>query len=371
MRAPTFLHAPVFNRVDRVDLVELGGGRRVRSLDVLGKGSSSVVHRALLESPNGLRRLVALKLLDSVASDEAEQVHERVAQVASRSAAVRHPNVVDIYDFGQHGTQPFFVTELVEGVSLHTLLARYAEKERRLPLDLALFIGCEIAEALSGARTAKDARGMQVGLLHLGLGPRKVLLGWRGEVKVTDFEASMARGASSGVRTLRAVGHRTATMAPEVAQGARGDSRSDVFSLGIVLRELLVGPRFGPGVSNTEAARLAREGFVQPIAFQPHLPETLVRIMLRALRLEPAERYPNASAMSFELRRAALALGVGDGRMFLRRALDREWGNDASEATAERTYLPTPPPPARSRPSPVQPEDLGDLVDLVDLVDDP
>jgi serine/threonine-protein kinase len=215
---------------------------------------------------------------------------------------------------------------------------------------------------------------MQVGLLHLGLGPRKVLLGWRGEVKVTDFEASMARGASSGVRTLRAVGHRTATMAPEVALGARGDSRSDVFSLGIVLRELLVGPRFGPGVSNTEAVRLAREGFVQPIAFQPHLPETLVRIMLRALRLEPAERYPNASAMSFELRRAALALGVGDGRMFLRRALDREWGNDASEVTAERTYLPTPPPPAparRPRPSPVQPEDLGDLVDLVDLVDDP
>ena len=305
------------------DHLEMGDGRRARLLDVLGKGSTSVVHRALLEASNGLRRLVAVKLFGGIASEDAESAMARVGRTATRAACVRHPNVVEVYDFGQWRSRPFFVTELVDGVSLHTLFERYAEKSRRLPLDLALFIGTEIAEALSGARTARDHQGLQVGMLHLGLGPRKVMLGWRGEVKVSDFEASTATGASSSVRSLRAVTHRTATMAPEVAQGSPGDSRSDVFSLGIVLRQLFVGPRFGRNVTSAEAVRLAREGFVQPISFQPHLPEALVQVIQRALHCEPADRYPNASALTFDLRRVALALGVGDGRTFLRRALDR------------------------------------------------
>ena len=80
------------------------------------------------------------------------------------------------------------------------------------------------------------------------------------------------------------------------------------------------------------------------------------------------DRYPNASAMAFELRRIALAMGVADGRLFLRRALDRDFGNDASEVTAERPYSTAPAPPpapaAKSRPSPVRPDDLLDLIDL-------
>jgi eukaryotic-like serine/threonine-protein kinase len=341
-----------------LDRLEIGDGRRVRLLDVLGKGASSVVHRGLLETGNGLRRLVAVKLYGAIASDEVESVLAGAGRAATRAACVRHPNVVEVYDFGQWMSQPFFVTELVDGVSLHALLERYAEKSRRLPLDLALFIGTEMAEALSGARTARDHEGLQVGVLHLGLGPRKVLLGWRGEVKVSDFETSMATPASSGIRSLRAVAHRTSTMAPEVARGGRGDSRSDVFSLGIVLRELFVGPRFARSVTNSEALHLAREGFVQPISFQPHLPDGLVQVMERALECDAADRYPNASALAFDLRRIALALGVGDGRAFLRRALDREWGNDA-EVTTERPYATTPPEPVR--PVPVAADDLHDL----------
>ena len=170
----------------------------------------------------------------------------------------------------------------------------------------------------------------------------------------------MAAIASSGVRNLKLVAHRTATMAPEVACGQEGDSRSDVFSFGVILRELFVGPRFGPVVRNSEAIALAREGFVQPMSFQPHLPEALMLVMLRALRIDPAERYPNASAMAFELRRIALSMGVGDGRLFLRRALDREFGNDASEITAERPYSTAPP----QAPSVVLANDLMELAAL-------
>lgn len=355
MRAPAVpLHPPP------LELLAIGDGRSVRLLDVLGKGSSSVVHRGLLETSSGLRRLVAVKLFASVASEEADAVLAVAQHTAARAACVRHPNVVEVYDYGQRRTQPFFVTELVEGVSLQALLERYAEKSQRLPLDLALFIGSEMAEALSGARTARDHEGLQVGMLHLALGPRKVLLGWRGEVKVSDFEMSMATSASSSIRSLRSVTHRASTMAPEVAQGEQGDSRSDVFSLGIVLRELFVGPRFPRNVTNAEAVRLAREGFVQPISFQPNLPEAIVQIVDRSLQCDPADRYPNASALAVDLRRIALAMGVGDGRAFLRRALDREWGSDV-EVTTERPFSTAPPPEPKR---PVAPDDLHDLEGL-------
>ena len=157
---------------------------------------------------------------------------------------------------------------------------------------------------------------------------------------------------------------RTSSMAPEVAHGDPGDSRSDVFSLGIVLRELFVGPRFPRTMTNAEAVRLAREGFVQSISFQPNLPDAVVQVIARSLRFDPADRYPNASALAFDLRRIAMGMGVGDGRTFLRRALEREWGNDV-EVTTEHRYSTAPPEPKR----PVGPDDLQDLEGLPTIAD--
>ncbi|MBS2014984.1 MAG: serine/threonine protein kinase [Deltaproteobacteria bacterium] len=342
MRRTSVLHPPSSSDGQGNDLVDLGDGRRARLLSLLGKGASASTYRALLVSPTGLSRQVALKLFAPVSSEDADRLFGLAARTALRAAAVRHPNVVELYDFGQWRMQPFYVTELVDGVNLHALVQCYAERQQRLPLDLALFIAVEVAEALSGARTARDHRGMQVSMLHLSLGATKILLGFRGEVKVSDFEASLVAGASSSIRSMRAVAGRAATMPPEVAQGRVGDARSDVFSLGVVLREMFVGPRFAKNVTDAEAVRLAREGFVQPIPFQPHLPEALVSIMTRALHLDPKDRYPNATALAFDLRRVALAMGVGDGRLFLRRALDREFGNDTSEVTTEHLGRPAP-----------------------------
>jgi serine/threonine-protein kinase len=321
-----------------VDRIVIDEGRSLCVGGLVGKGSLSTVYRAVLESHHGIRRQVALKLFHAVASDEADHVTTLLGDTALRAACVRHPNVVDVLEVGFAAAQPFYLEEFVDGVSLATLVDCYAEKRRRMPLDLALFIAVEIAEALDGARTACDHEGVQLGMLHLGLTHREVLLSWRGEVKVSDFEVCIARGATSAVRSLRTIAARAATMAPEVAQGCTGDARSDVFSLGILARELLVGPRFQRPLTNSEALRLAREGYVHPICFQPQLDEGLVKILARALEVHPDDRYPNASAMAYDLRRAALAMGVGDGRWFLRHALDREFGADCADwdVTAER-----------------------------------
>ena len=329
-----FPASPASSALD-VDVIEIDEGRRAHVLERLGKGSLSTVYRAVLEGQHGVHREIALKVFHAIATDEADHVAARLGDAAARIACVRHPNVVAVYELGFAAAQPFFVEELVLGTTLATLIERCAQRGRRMPSDVALFVATEIAEGLDGARIASDHDGVRIGLLHLGLTAREVLLSWRGEVKVSDFEVSIARGATSSVRSLRSVAARAATMAPEVAQGEAGDARADVFSLGILVRELLVGPRFPKTLTNAESIELAREGWIQPMAIAPQLAPALAPILDRALQVDPDDRFPNASAMAFELRRVALAMGVGDGRWFLRRALEREFGGD-HEVTKER-----------------------------------
>jgi serine/threonine-protein kinase len=311
------------------------GDRRVHLDACLGRGSMASVYKGVLESGLGVRRPVACKVFGGVASEDQEAVLDKLAHAVRRASCVRHPNVVDVFELGvpNNVLVPFILSELVEGATLRQLLDVLVRRGGRMPLDLALFIGTEVAEALSGARTAKGPEGLQLGIAHLDLAARDVLLSWHGEVKVKDFEIGGVRQAASSVRSLKALALRVDTMAPEIALGREGDARSDVFSLGIILREMLIGPRFARGTTDIEALQLARDGFVQPITFEPHLPDEVRRVLNRAIEVEPERRYPHAGSMAYDLRRVALGLGVGDARVFLKSALQREMGEERSDAT--------------------------------------
>ncbi len=311
------------------------GDRRLTLGGSLGKGSMASVYRGTLEAAYGVRRAVACKLFGVISSDEREAVLETLRHAVQRAACIRHPNVVDTYELGQVEGQPFIVSELVEGTSLARLMEALAARRRRMPLDLAMFIATEVAEGLTGARAARSPEGDKLGIAHLELSPRDVLLSWAGEVKVTDFGLGSARQAASSVRSLATMARRADTMSPEVARGAEGDGPADVFSLGIILRQLLVGPRFAPDVSDAEALKYARDGFVQPFTFQPHLPAEVHKIMLRALDIDPERRFPHAGAMAYDLRHVALKLGVGDSRVFLRAMLETEVTAERSDATIQ------------------------------------
>ncbi len=306
----------------------LDDGRELTLLEPLGKGSFTTVSRALVGPANGVQRKVAAKLFSGIATEEVDEVRAAIARAAQRTACIDHPNVVRTYDVGAWNGQPLLLTELVDGVSLAGLHEAYVASQRRLPLDLAIFIAVEIAEGLAAAQNARDHRGMPLGVLHHALSAREVLLSWRGEVKVGDFEMSVACSATSSVRSARSVANRVVSMAPEVAQGYPADARADVFAFGVLLRELLIGPRFAAGTSSGEAVRLARDGFVEPVTFQPRLPTELESVIARALEVDPAHRYPSAAALASDLRPVALAMGVGDGRYFLRKTLEREWEAD-------------------------------------------
>ena len=312
------------------------GDRRVVLGQAIGRGSLGTVYRATLESSLGVKRLVACKVLSTLASDEYEPVVESLSEIVRRSACLRHPNVAEVFELSAatHTRQPFVLSELVEGASLRRLFDALARRGRRVPLDLALFIGIEIAEGLNGARIARGPDGRPLGAAHLDVSARDVLLSWHGAVKLTDFGMSGARQVASNVRSLSHVARRADTMAPEVARGSGGDARSDVFSLGVLLHEMLVAPRFPSDIGDSEALKYAREGFMPPITFEPHLPEEVKKIVDRALEPSPERRYSHTGALAYELRRAAFCLGVGDSRFFLKSLLETELADERSDATA-------------------------------------
>jgi eukaryotic-like serine/threonine-protein kinase len=320
--------------------IPLGEDRELELDAVVGQGSGAIVWRAYLRSPHRVLRPVAVKIWRPAATEEADHMFAVLTSAVGRVAYVQHPNVVHAYECGMWAGHPFLVMEVVEGSTLAAMHAAYRRKHRRMPLDLALFVATEVAEGLSGARLARDADGVALGVIHGALGMSDVLLSIRGEVKVSDFETCLLGSASSSVRSLRAIATRIVAMAPEVAHGASPDARADVFSLGVLLRELFVGPRFPSPITQAEALALAREGYVEPLTFQPHLPRGLADVIERSLAVDPGQRYANASRLAYDLRRQALVLGVGDGRAFLRSAIARELLPDQEEATREH-HIPT------------------------------
>jgi serine/threonine-protein kinase len=335
--------------------ISLGEGRVVRIGPQVGRGGMATVYRGVYESALGLSRTVAVKVFDVIASDEHDVVLSALCAAAKRSACIRHPNVVRVEDFGMLGpAQPYVIAELVEGRSLADFAACSARRHERFPLDVALFVGVEVAEALTGARLASSPEGVRLGVVHGELSPCDVLLSWQGEVKVSDFGVAAAARAASSVRSMHALARRVRTLAPEVARGQLGDARSDVFSLGVLVREMLVGPRFPSFVSDAEALVWARDGVVHRNMFEPQLPLPLQTILARSLERDPARRYPHAGALCYELRRIALAMGVGDGRAFLRSAMARAFDGGPDDGDDEVTGevrvplplpVPSPPPP--------------------------
>jgi serine/threonine-protein kinase len=322
--------------------ITLGEGRRIRLVSQIGRGSVAAVMRGIYETPHGLSRTIAVKVFDVLSSEEQEIITATLAHAAREAACVQHPNVVPVIEFGLMAPgQPFVMMELVEGRSLAELVDSCARTRQRMPLDLALFIGIEIAEALAGARLARTPEGVQLGVVHGELSTNDVLLSWGGEVKVTDFGLGAAARASSSVRSIRALARRVRALAPEVARGQPGDARGDVFSLGVALREMLVGPRFPAHISEAEAIHYAREGTVPTGVFEPQLSAELRTLLARATDRDPMCRFPHAGAFAYELRRVALGMGVGDGRTFLRHAMPKLFVARDDEVTEEvpRAYL--------------------------------
>lgn len=270
-------------------------------------GGMAEVWRASMVGLEGFKKTVAIKkILPHLA--ENEEFVAMFVDEAKLAAQLSHENLVDIYDLGRIDSDFFIAMEYVDGKDVRSILNRLNQSQGRMPLGLAFFIAARTAAALDYAHTRLDADGEPLGLVHRDVSPRNILISHNGNVRLCDF--GVAKAVSSVARTeIGALKGKIQYMSPEQAAGSPVDCRSDVFSLGNVLFEMVTGRRLF--VQDTEITLLdaVRRGVTdEPKTVRADLPEAVNVILVRALSKDPADRYQTAGELQHELDEVLLRL---------------------------------------------------------------
>jgi eukaryotic-like serine/threonine-protein kinase len=264
--------------------------------ELVGTGGMSSVFKA---RDRLLERRVALKVLHEHYTDDEEYV-ERFRREARVVAQLSHPNIVTVIDRGEDEGRQFIVFELIEGRTLKELL----EEEGRLPVGPALEIALQVARGLAFAH--------EHGLVHRDVKPQNVILNGDGRAKVTDFGIARSRDVQGVTQTGMVLGTSN-YVAPEQAQGGKVDRATDVYSLGVVLFELLTGEVPFPGESFVAVAmRHVNEPAPSVLELRPEVPARVADAVARALEKDPAARFPTMDAFAAELEACLAALGSED-----------------------------------------------------------
>jgi serine/threonine protein kinase len=269
-------------KIDRYDVVER-----------LGQGGMGVVYKA---RDTLLDRYVALKVLPEDKSSDPER-RQRFLGEAKAASALNHPGIVSVYDVVTVDGQDVIVMELVEGETLEQRLSR-----KRFPLTEALGLGGQIADALGRAHAA--------GIVHRDLKPANVMLTPEGGVKILDFGLAKLTQTPFMDDEAETLSHHALTaehvvagtigwMSPEQATGQAADARSDVFSFGLVLYEMLTGRHpFRRGTTTETLAAIREDEAEPPIRLNPAVPVEAGRAVLRCLRKEPSRRWQSVSDLA-------------------------------------------------------------------------
>ncbi|MCR2804921.1 Stk1 family PASTA domain-containing Ser/Thr kinase [Paenibacillus soyae] len=258
---------------------------RYEILSRIGGGGMALVYKA---HDVLLNRNVAVKVLRQQFVNDEEFIR-RFRREAQSAAALSHPNVVSIYDVGQEDDTHYIVMEYVEGNNLNEII------QERAPLqaDEAVRIAVQICDALDHAH--------QNHIIHRDIKPHNILIGNNGRVKVTDFGIARAVTSTTITQTGSVVGS-VHYFSPEHAKGINTGEKSDLYSLGIVMYQMLTGrlPFLGESPISVALKHL-QENFEDPRFVNPHIPQSVENVILKAMRKNPSERYASAHEMLLDL----------------------------------------------------------------------
>ncbi|WP_375757648.1 protein kinase [Corallococcus exercitus] len=263
-------------------------------LERLGAGGMAVVHRARFTVAEGVSRSVVIKRVrDPYAQDPAfVQMFLNEARI---SMGLSHGNIVQVFDFGQEAGEYFLAMEWVDGQPLSKVLKRSKLKGMaHLPAPLAVQLMVEVCKGLHHAHTRRDEQGRPLGLVHRDVSPDNVLVSYEGEVKLTDFGIAKAQLAGRPETDAGVVRGKYLYLSPEQTRAQALDARSDVYTAGVVLYELLTGRRPTEGDPGSVMERIATGDLTPTQAYVPDLDPSLGALVSRALALRRDDRFTSA-----------------------------------------------------------------------------
>lgn len=272
-------------------VADLGGGGMARVFLAL-RGESEIAALKVIRREHSLDKSFIEMFLDE-------------GRIASM---VRHRNVISVKGVGDSDGAYFMAMEFLHGVTLATLLKALRADQRRLTATAAATITRDAARGLHAAHESRDTQGALLGIVHRDVSLSNILIGCDGIVKVIDFGIAKAEGRLTKTATGFMKG-KMRYMAPEQMRRHDVDRRADVFALGVVLWELLTGRRLYGKESDVEVARRAIDGGHPIVSDHVEVPPELDALVMRCLRVDPAERFATADAMADALSRILLDLG--------------------------------------------------------------
>jgi tetratricopeptide (TPR) repeat protein len=268
-------------------------------LDKIATGGMAELFRAKITSVEGFEKLVAIKKILPNLSQDSNLVNMFIDE-AKLAAMLTHQNIVQIYDLGSMEGAYFIAMEYIHGKDLRILSNKSKEKGLPLPLEYALYITSRICSGLDYSHNLKDFQGNPLKLIHRDISPQNILVTYEGEVKIVDFGIAKAARKTPDTREGLIKG-KVAYMSPEQAAGKTIDHRSDIFSTGILLHEMITGERMfeGEDLEILDKVRKADFQMAETIVFD--LPAEVSEILRRALAKAPSRRYKSCVAMLADL----------------------------------------------------------------------
>ena len=276
----------------------------------LAEGGMGVVYEAVQLGAGNFRKVVAVKLIREEYS-AIEEFQNNFIGEARLVADLIHTNIVQTYHLGKIGGQYFMVMEFVRGVNLEQFIEQHRRQKIAIPVDLAVFIVSRVARGLAYAHTKCDRDGRHLNIVHRDIGPKNVLMALEGDVKLTDFGIAKALDLMYNEEG-KVIAGKDEYLSPEQANYGITDARADLFPLGIVLTELLLGRNI---FRSADRAQSRRNILNLPIptfgTLRPDIDARLEAIIQRALTRDRDQRFQSALEMLTELEMYIYGHGYG------------------------------------------------------------
>jgi len=319
----------------------------------IATGGMADVYKARMMGMEGFQKTVAIKRILSNLTDSEEFVRMFIDE-AKLAAQLSHNNIIHIYDLGKVDRSHYIAMEYIEGRDLRSILEECRERDIKMPIELAIYVANLLASALDYAHKKRDFDNRALGLVHRDVSPQNVLISYDGDVKLCDFGIAKAASKASQTRAGALKG-KLQYMSPEQAWGKDIDHRSDLFSLGLVLFEMLTNEKVFSGTSELSVLEQVRDPIITaPSMKNPDVDPEVDRIIFLALNAERDERYQSAEDMKRDLERIARKLGKAADRSSLVAFLDSLGGREQvapPSEEADKTPVTTAPPSAPPPPS--------------------